>query len=485
MRRLSVADVSANEPGYTAAEAARQIQQAKVRPAPVRFEWHARHRDGHLMWHEVTLKRATIAGEPRILAFVRDVTERKARRRGAARERGAVPRYLQRHRRRAWCCATPTTASWTSIRRLLAMTGCTREELVGKQRWAFLLPEMDAQGREYHRRVIAGESIQHETASVRKDGTRFDVEVRTVPIQYRGRPHVLAMAREITERRLADEALRASEEQYRAIFNATADALVLRDADNRIVDVNPALLAMTGYAREELVGARRWLFAGPGEDEATVASGTPRARRRNEPPRDPGGRKDGTRFDVEVRSVPIQYRGRPHVLAMARDITARRLADEALRASEEQYRAIFHATADALVLRDAEFRIVDVNPAYEAMSGYARDEVLGADARDRAPGPGQRPAAWRCIRRCSPASRSTWRPKALRKDGTRIEIELRGVPIQHRGPAARRSTSGATSPRASAPKASGSASRRSCARRRRWRRSATSPAASRTTSTTS
>src|SRR5262245_41385555 len=71
MRRLSLGEVSANEPGYTAAEALRHIQQAKVRATPVRFEWHARHRDGRLMWHEVTLKRATIAGEPRILAFTR------------------------------------------------------------------------------------------------------------------------------------------------------------------------------------------------------------------------------------------------------------------------------------------------------------------------------------------------------------------------------------------------------------------------------
>ena len=46
--------------------------------------------------------------------------------------------------------------------------------------------------------------------------------------------------------------------------------------------------------------------------------------------------------------------------------------------SEEQYRAIFNAAADSMVLRDADFRVVDVNPAYEAMSGRKRDEVLGA-----------------------------------------------------------------------------------------------------------
>src|SRR4029077_20529382 len=58
---------------------------------------------------------------------------------------------------------------------------------------------------------------------------------------------------------------------------------------------------------------------------------------------------------------------------------AAELEHGALRASEHQYRAIFNAAAASMVLRDAEFRIVDVNPAYEAMSGRRREEVLGRD----------------------------------------------------------------------------------------------------------
>ena len=73
----------------------------------------------------------------------------------------------------------------------------------------------------------------------------------------------------------------------------------------------------------------------------------------------------------------MSYRGTPHVLYIGRDITERKAAEGALRTSEEQYRAIFNATADALVLRDAQFRIVDVNAAYEAMSGKRRSEVIG------------------------------------------------------------------------------------------------------------
>ena len=58
------------------------------------------------------------------------------------------------------------------------------------------------------------------------------------------------------------------------------------------------------------------------------------------------------------------------------------LAEEAVRASEEQYRAVFNASADALVLWDARYDRVDVNPAYERMYGYTREEVL-AGVRNR------------------------------------------------------------------------------------------------------
>jgi PAS domain S-box-containing protein len=431
MRQLPVGVVSANQPGHTAADAARYIQQAKVRSTPVRFEWHARHKDGHLMWHEVTLKRATIAGEPRILAFTRDITERK------------LADEALRASEEQYRAVFNATADGLVLRdadnrivdvnpALLAMTGYAREDLVGAKRWLFVRPNEDEEAAARARRVLAGETSHRETQAVRKDGTPFDVEVRSVPIQYRGRPHVLAMAREITARRLADEALRASEEQYRAVFNATADALVLRDADNCIVDVNPALLAMTGYAREDLVGKQRWAFLPPAEDalgrelHRRVIAGEPVQHETV------GVRKDGTRFDVEVRSVPIQYRGRPHVLAMARDITARRLAEEALRSSEEQYRAIFNASDDALVLWNSELKRVDCNPAYEKIYGFTREEVISETYPEHFP-PEYRERRRELARRTLEGEPCHLELESVRKNGERFFAEIRTIPVRHRG----------------------------------------------------
>jgi PAS domain S-box-containing protein len=337
MRRLTVADVSANEHPYTQEDAVRWIQRAKVTDGPLRFEWRGRHRDGHLMWHEVTLKRATIAGEPRILAFVRDITEHKAT--DEARAASA-----EQYRSIFNATADALVLRDADFRIVdvnpayVAMSGYSRAEVVGAARVVANPPDINQYVKTLHGKALAGEAFHFETEGIRKDGSRFDVEVRGVPIQHQGKPHVLYIGRDITARKLADQALRTSEEQYRAVFQATMDGLVLRDADFRVVDVNPALLALTGHSRDEILGMDRWVFLPPGmHEEARVLHqrviGGESIHYETE-----GVRKDGSRFDVEVRCVPIQYRGRPHALAMARDITARRRAEEERAQLEAQLR---------------------------------------------------------------------------------------------------------------------------------------------------
>jgi PAS domain S-box-containing protein len=258
------------------------------------------------------------------------------------------------------------------------MTGLTREEAVGSTRMLFTPPEDHEPARELFARELAGEATQYEMAAVRKDGTRFALEVRGLPVQYRGQPHVLVIARDITARKRAEEAVRASEEQYRAIFNASADALVLWNSELRRIDVNPAYEQLYGYTREEVLDStypahlpaeyverrrelvRRTLAGEPCQVELEAM------------------RKNGERLHVEVRTLPVRYRGEPHVLAVVRDVTQRKLAEEALRASEEQYRAIFNASVDGLLLWDADHRIVDASEAFLSMHGYYRDELIGA-----------------------------------------------------------------------------------------------------------
>ncbi len=208
----------------------------------------------------------------------------------------------------------------------LEMNGLTREQALSERSRIFASPEKEAMIRALHRRAREGETVHYELEVERKQGERAQLDVRIVPVLYRGEMHSLSLARDITAQKLAEEALRSSEEQYRSIFNAAADALVLRDANARVVDVNPAFLEISGFTREEVVDDNRWIFAGPEQSglaaemhRRVIAGESVQAEIQ-------ARRKDGSPIEVEMRAVPILYRGQPHALGMARDITAQKRA---------------------------------------------------------------------------------------------------------------------------------------------------------------
>ena len=160
-------------------------------------------------------------------------------------------------------------------------------------------------------------------------------------------------------------------------------------------------------------------------------------------------RPNGSTFEADLRVMP-SYRGRPHALAVLRDISERRQRERELQHSEEQYRAIFNASVDATVLRSADFSIVDVNAIYEAWTGYSRAEVIGVNCVVANP---QEVKA--VIRRAVHGEAlgvppCTWRRNCCGATATAANWELRGVPILHRG-SRTCCTSAATSPRPSSP----------------------------------
>ena len=242
-------------------------------------------------------------------------------------------------------------------------------------------------------------------------------------------------ARAVTEieRQRADAAMSASEEQYRAIFNASADALVLWDSRFRRVDVNRAYERLYGWSRDEVIGhgyehpAFSPEYAHPRLELVRRALAGETCRAELE-----AIRKDGGRVPTEVRAIPFQHRGEPHVLTIARDITERRRAEHALLASEEKYRAIFDGSTDAIVLWNRDIRIVDVNAAFTRMYGYPRDEVRGRtfDERIARDGVERRVAL---MRRALAGEEGVLEDTALRQDGSTFPAELRYLPITYRG----------------------------------------------------
>jgi PAS domain S-box-containing protein len=231
---------------------------------------------------------------------------------------------------------------------------------------------------EYMKAIQAGRSFRGQAVDLRKDGTAFPVEVRGSTFTYLGKPHTLSVLRDITERVEAERQLREQDEQYRSVFEATSDGLIIRNMEGTVVQVNPAACKMHGYGYEEYLALSRDTLIHPDyhpqlrEIIQTVKAG------RTFQGQAVDLRKDGSTFPVEFRSDPFTFLGQPHMLTVLHDITERSEAERQLREREEQYRSIFEATNDALGILDLEDgHIVEVNPALCDIYGYSYDELIG------------------------------------------------------------------------------------------------------------
>ena len=238
---------------------------------------------------------------------------------------------------------------------------------------------------------------------------------------------------DIAERMRQAEALRVSEASYRAIFDAAEDAIFVHDIETgAIVDVNPKACTSFGYTREEFRALDIGML-GTGERPYTQQDAMALVRRAaagEELRIEWHGRfKDGTLRWHEVFIKRVTIDGRDRVMALARDVNARKVAEEALAASEEQYRSMFNASIDGLALWNAQGEIVDTNPALWRMYGYSEQECASLRAV-RGAGPSYNPAF---LRLAASGEALHLEVTEHRKDGSALELEIHGIPMQYQG----------------------------------------------------
>jgi PAS domain S-box-containing protein len=212
--------------------------------------------------------------------------------------------------------------------------GRSREELIGMHPRDFNVSLDGPSIRKLAERARAGETITFETRHCRKDGHAFPVEIRTGTFRQGAKLFYLALARDITERKNAEEELRASEARFRTFVDHATDAFFLLDAQLRVVDVNHQACDSLGYSREELIGMHPRAFD-VGLDETAIDGLAARVA---------GGetvtfetlhrRKDGAVFPVEIRARQFGQGDKRFHLSLARDTSERKFAEETLRGKD-------------------------------------------------------------------------------------------------------------------------------------------------------
>ncbi len=263
------------------------------------------------------------------------------------------------------------------------ITGYKREELIGKNMFhlGLLTPADLTRASENIAKGVAGRPTGPDEFTLkRKDGSLATLEIRTFPMKTCAQRAVLGIARDITERRRAEQALRESQQRFHDLAELLPQTVFEMDPERRLTFVNQESLETFGYSKEEALAPIDALdLLDPGEHD--------RARRnldqilRGIPSRGNeylARRKDGSLFPVLVCSARIVCNGRPvGIRGTILDITERKRVEQQVTQERDKAKTYLEIAGVILVALDAEGRVTLMNRKGCEILGVSQEEALG------------------------------------------------------------------------------------------------------------
>jgi diguanylate cyclase (GGDEF)-like protein/PAS domain S-box-containing protein len=259
---------------------------------------------------------------------------------------------------------------------------CSPGELLGMNVWELkAAPEQEARAQTANIVTLLEEHGRWtgEFEARRKNGEVFTMAARISLLEIGGKPYMVSVDQDVTELKKAEEArLRLA-----AIVQSTDDAIIGKSMDGRVVSWNPAAEAMFGYTSDEMYGRPVSILFAPGNndpvDEIVARLTQGHGVKNFETKR---VRKDGSIIDVSLTLSPIKDAAGKiiGIAKIARDITGKKRAEENLRL----WGRAIEASSNGIMIVDvsmAERAIVYANPAFQQITGYTPDEVIGRDPR--------------------------------------------------------------------------------------------------------
>ena len=328
-------------------------------------------------------KVVTVSGRPHALSVFQDITERKE---AEQKLRESEQRFQTIFNESPYSIVLNELPGGTFVdvnRHFCEANRVTKESVVGKTAEELkAIPNPDNPGWMKTKLLRDGRIDWEEMPMRRLTGEMVTGLISSRVITLAGKPYALTMVQDITERKRAETALQESERRFRTLFESAADALLLLK-DNLVVDCNDSALLVFGCTKDDLLGQPYYRFSplvqpdGRQSEEKALEkfqralAGTPqffewKHSRHNETP-----------FDAEVSFTRLEISGQPHLQAGVRDVTARKQTEEELR----RLSIAIDQAAEEIMITGQDATIQYVNPAFEKITGYSRQEAIGQNAR--------------------------------------------------------------------------------------------------------
>jgi PAS domain S-box-containing protein len=346
-------------------------------------EFYLRVKSGEIHPVLISAENINVRGEDCLLVMALDITERKQAEK-ALRESEQKYAGLVEHGNDGILIIQDRVIKYINSK-LLDIFGYSYEEVIGKQFINVVAEEHRERVTDRSRKRLAGKKVpeKYEFDIINKKGERVNVEVSASLMEFEGRPADMAIVRDMTERKQAEEELKESEEFTSSLLTHTPNPIFVTYPDSAIKYVNPAFEKLTGFALTEIIGMKRPYPWWPQETRDEIKA------KLKEPTLGDGKKKEmayqkksGERFRVELNATFIEKAGKPkYTLINWVDITERKQAEEALRDSEEKFSKAFNSASDAMAIILYNRGIfLEVNDGYVKISGYSRDELIGHNA---------------------------------------------------------------------------------------------------------
>jgi len=359
-------------------------------PEPSSYECEGLRKNGEAIYLEVSATKSIYRGEPVSLVFLRDVTQRR-------QAEDLLRKQAQELRNRV-----KELNCLYGISSLVERLGTSLEEMVQETLHiippAYQYPEITCARMVLNGQVYSTKNFKETIWKQSIDIIAYDNRIGSLKVCYlEERPEIdegpfrneerdllNAIARRLgrsVERMRAEKALTESEERYRTLVESTSDAVLMLDVERKVVSYNRAFLDLFGYGREEVEGKSIRIihksdesFHALGEHLYPVIKKVGTCRTEWE-----FLHKDGTAFPVETVTSALKSPDGSITgyVAIIRDITERRQAEDALRESEAQKSAILDASVDRIRYVDKDMKIIWANRTTATVLGVSPEKLVG------------------------------------------------------------------------------------------------------------